>query len=174
MDAQNNLYSYRKAKLNDIDEVMLVIEDGREVLKHQNGGQWQNGYPSKDDLLLDIKNEDLYVIIHKDLIVGVLALIEGDIEYPFLETGKWLSDLPFLVMHRCAIKKEYQRNGLGYFLFQIFEEVALKKGIHSLRIDTHKNNYIMTHILDKCGFIKCGTIILKPNKHRLVYEKIVK
>ena len=43
MNVLNNQYSYRKANFSDIDEVMLVIEDGREVLKHQNGGQWQNG-----------------------------------------------------------------------------------------------------------------------------------
>ncbi len=170
----NNIkYEYRLAKKSDIDQVMEVIEDGRETLRLQGNGQWQDGYPNTDDLINDINNNSLYVIYNSERIVGVLALIVGDPEYPYLETGEWLSNQEFLVMHRCAIKKQYQHIGLGHFLFQVFEEVGQTMSLHSLRIDTHEFNYPMRHLLESSKFTYCGTIILKPNKHRVVYEKII-
>lgn len=166
-------YTYRIALKEDIIQVMEVIEDGREELKKQGNGQWQFGYPNRDNLLSDIENGNLYVIDNGERIVGVLAIVEGDPEYPFLESGSWLSDYPFLVMHRCAVKKEYHHKGLGMFLFEIFEEVGKEKNFHSLRLDTHEKNPIMNHLLIASGFTDCGTIILKPDKHRHVFEKLI-
>ena len=173
LKVDNKIFRYRLAKKEDIDQVMEVIEDGRLNLKLQGHGQWQNGYPNQDTLLNDINNQNLYVICHQDLIVGVLAIIYLDKEYPFVEAGAWASDYNYFVMHRCAVRKEYYHLGLGHFLFQIFEEVAKENGIHSLRIDTHQGNYAMRHILEKNGFVCCGTIILDPNKHRVIYEKVL-
>lgn len=42
---------YRTASLDDIDDVMKAIEDSRKLLKEQGNGQWQDGYPNREDLL---------------------------------------------------------------------------------------------------------------------------
>ena len=34
-------YQYRLGRLEDINEVMEVIEDGRQLLKEEGNGQWQ-------------------------------------------------------------------------------------------------------------------------------------
>ncbi len=166
-------YQYRLVTKSDIDMVMPVIESGRETLKAQGNGQWQDGYPSRFDLLNDIKNKNLYVIYNNKKFVGVLALIIGDNDYSNLIRGKWLSNGEFLVMHRCAILKEYQGIGLGYYLFDIFKEVGLNKNIHSLRIDTHEYNNPMRHLIERNGFTYCGNVILTGNKERVVYEKLI-
>ena len=168
---------YRKATINDIDQIMEAVEDSRELLKAQGNGQWQGNYPNKDDFVNDINNNQLFVVVDKNnasLIVGVCAIThyEEDYQRPF--EGKWLTDLPYLVMHRVALKKEYRGQGYGKKLFDVFIERAKVEGYRSLRIDTHERNDIMNHLIASYGFIRCGKAILTPNKERILYERVLR
>ena len=111
---------YRKDTLEDIDEIMKAVEDSREILRLQGNGQWQNGYPNRDDFLNDIRNGRLFVIEDKGIPVGTCALTYREEEYHHLYEGEWLTDLPYMVMHRVALKKEYQGKGYGKKLFEVF------------------------------------------------------
>lgn len=167
---------YRKAVLKDLDQVMEAVEFSREVLRLQGNGQWQNGYPNKDDFLNDINNGRLFVIFEEgspDNVIAVCALTYYEEEYHNLYEGKWLTDLPYMVMHRVAIKEKYKGCGYGKLIFKLFEEQAKKEGYHSLRIDTHKGNDIMRHLISAAGFSYCGKVILYPNKDRMVFEKVI-
>ena len=165
--------NYRLASLEDIDEVMTIIEDGRAFLSTQNSGQWQDGYPNRDTLLNDIKQGNLYVVLKDKDIAGVCALTYHEDDYDHLYEGKWLTDYPYMVMHRIAVKKEYRSLGYGKKLFEVFIDVTSKKGYHSLRIDTHENNIRMRKLMDDYGFVYCGKAILTPNKDRMVFEKVI-
>ena len=167
---------YRLARLEDIDEIMKAVEDSREILRLQGNGQWQFGYPNKDDFLNDIKNENLYVVLDKsdkNKIAVVCALTYYEEDYHNLYEGAWLTDLDYMVMHRVALKKEYTHQGYGNLIFKTFIDVAKYKGYHSLRIDTHEGNQIMRHLIIKNGFKYCGKVILPPNKDRMVFEKVI-
>ena len=167
--------NYRKATLEDLDQVMEAVEYSRFLLKEQGNGQWQDGYPNKDDFINDINNGRLFVTYEDDPneIVGVCALTYREEDYHHLYEGKWLTDLPYMVMHRVAIKKKYQGKGYGKKLFEVFIEQAKLEGYHSLRIDTHAGNLVMRHIIEEFGFVYCGKAILTPNKDRMVFEKII-
>lgn len=41
-----------------------------------------------------------------------------------------------------------------------------------VRADTHRDNVIMQHILEKNGFIKCGTIVVEDGTPRIAYPKV--
>ena len=43
--------------------------------------------------------------------------------------------------------------------------------VNNLRIDTHKDNKVMQHLLEKEGFTKCGIIYLKDGNPRIAYQK---
>ena len=40
-----------------------------------------------------------------------------------------------------------------------------------LRIDTHRDNRIMQHLIEKHGFTYCGIIWLEDGTERLAYER---
>ena len=165
---------YRKATPLDIDNIMAVIEDGRAFLKTQNSGQWQDGDPSRDNILKTILDDHFYVILSPNGdIASVCALTyqEDDYDHPY--EGKWLSEMSYMVMHRCAVKAKYRHQGYGEALFDLFEIEAKKQGYHSLRIDTHELNIPMRNLIKKKGFKYCGKTILKPNKDRMIFEKII-
>lgn len=61
-------------------------------------------------------------------------------------------------------------------LEQKFEEIMHFCNLHSnnIRIDTHRNNSIMRHLIDKYGFKYCGIvhiIDLDYDYERLAYQK---
>ena len=170
------MVKYRQATLSDIEQVMEAVEDSRELLRLQGNGQWQNGYPDRNDYLKDIHNGRLFVVTDKDddeIIVGVCALTyrEDDYDRPF--EGKWLTDYPYMIMHRVALKANYRGQGYGKKLFEAFIAQGEKEGFRSLRIDTHEGNDIMRHLIESFGFVCCGKAILTPDKERLVYEKVI-
>ena len=165
--------NYRLLDENEIDEVMEVIEDARALLKEEGNGQWQFGYPTRLDLLNDIKNKQLYGIVEDNRIVAVCAITGYEESYMHLYEGSWLSDFEYLVMHRVAVRKEYRGKGYGKKLFELFIEVGKSKNIHSLRIDTHANNSLLIHLMNLYNFKYCGKAILPPNKDRVMYELIV-
>ena len=167
---------YRKATLEDIDQVMEAVEFSREILRLQGNGQWQDGYPNRKDFLNDINNGRLFVlpdINNPKIIAGVCALTYREEDYHHLYEGEWLTDLPYMVMHRVALKKEYQHQGYGKKLFELFIKQAEIEGYHSLRIDTHEGNAVMRHLIELFGFVYCGKAILTPNKDRMVFEKVL-
>jgi GNAT superfamily N-acetyltransferase len=166
---------YRKATLEDLPQVMEAVEDSRALLKEQGNGQWQDGYPNRNDFINDINNGRLFVTYLDDPneIVGVCALTYREEDYHHLYEGKWLTDFPYMVMHRVAIKKKYKDKGLGKKLFEVFIEQAKLEGYKSLRIDTHEGNAIMRHIITSFGFVYCGKAILTPDKDRMVFEKVL-
>ena len=167
---------YRKATLEDIDQIMEAVEDARAFLKEQGNGQWQNGYPDRGDFIDDINNGRSFVvpdINNPSIIVGVCALTYSEPDYDRPFDGKWLTDYPYMVMHRVAIRKEYRGQGYGKRLFEAFIKQGEIEGYISLRIDTHRGNDVMRHLIESFGFIYCGNAILTPNKPRMVFEKVL-
>ena len=166
--------SYKQVEINEIDRVMEIIEDGRALLKLEGNGQWQFGYPNRNDLINDINNKNLYGVYTKDNVlvcVAAFTFYEEDYNNPY--EGAWLTDSKYMVLHRIAIKEEYRGKGYAKEMFKVFEEVAKELSIHSLRVDTHEKNNIMVNLLKSCGFIAVGKAILKPNKDRVLFEKLI-
>ncbi len=167
---------YRLATIEDIDEIMIAVEDARELLKEEGNGQWQFGYPNRDDFINDIKNERLYVILDRlnnKEIASLFAISGYEESYHHLYEGKWKTDNEYLVIHRVAVKKKYRSQGYGKAVFEKAIEITKNKGIHSLRIDTHINNKLMIHLINLYGFEYCGKVVLPPNKDRVVFERII-
>ena len=167
---------YRVATLKDLEQVMEAVEHSREVLRLQGNGQWQDGYPNRDDFINDINNQRLFVIFDQnnpDNVIALCALTYREEDYHHLYEGAWLTDLPYMVMHRVAIKEKYQGRGYGKLLFKLFEDQAKLEGYRSLRVDTHEGNAIMRHLIAQAGFSYCGKAILTPDKDRMVFEKVL-
>ena len=169
----------RKATINDIKPIMLIIHDAVNLLKTSNVNQWQQGYPNEEAFLHDIEKQTLWVIEKDEKIVGVWNLaMEDDPTYKVIYEGKWLTEnTPYMVIHRIAVKKEYYHQGIAQMMFNFSEEEACKHHFKSIRIDTHRLNQPMNSILTKLGYIKCGIIHLgnfcNDDQERVAYEKII-
>ena len=54
----------RETKLEELEQVMKIIEDGRIFLKEQGINQWQHGEPSRETTSNDI-NEGISYVLEK-------------------------------------------------------------------------------------------------------------
>jgi hypothetical protein len=78
--------------------------------------------------------------------------------------GAWLTNEPYGVIHRIASYPEV------HGIFSAIIDFAAARYPH-LRIDTHRDNRIMQHLIDTAGFTYCGIIWLEDGTERLAYER---
>ena len=154
----------RKTTLEDLNKVMEIYAIARKFMSESgNPHQWINHYPTPDVILEDINQGVSHVVMDQEKIYGVFSFFLGEDEtYRYIE-GKWLNDEPYGTIHRIA------SNGMKKGMLKTCIDYCLKI-VNNVRIDTHIDNKIMQHLLDKYGFVKCGTIYLKDGRPRLAYH----
>lgn len=157
----------RKATHDDIPALMRLFERAKEIMRASgNLHQWGAGYPSVDVVHGDIERGVCHVVTNDvdGEIEATMAFIPGpDPTYSYIEGGAWLNDNPYHVIHRIAVAVP----GKGYacrLLNWAFERAD------TVRIDTHRDNVIMHHILLKYGFQRCGVIYLANGDARDAYQ----
>lgn len=137
----------RKAAAQDIESIDQIYVLARQFMS-ENGNctQWTNGYPGKSDIIADINEDVLFVT--EDM-KAVMALIGGDDPTYLVIDGAWHDPSPYMTIHRIAsIEKGHGQAMIDY----------AKSCCSHLRIDTHRNNLPMRRLLEKNGFVCCGTI----------------
>lgn len=156
----------RKATYDDLSVLMDVFRKARGIMRSSgNMHQWNDGYPSENIVRKDIDNGNCYVLCDDGEVVATMAFIPGpDPTYAEIYDGGWLSDAPYHVIHRIAVA-EPGHNAAKALLDWGFGRVK------SIRIDTHKDNVIMHHVLSKYGFTHCGMILLANGDPREAYQK---
>ena len=177
----------RPAAASDLPTLRPVFEAAKGIMRADgNLDQWSApGFPPEDLLLRDIDrgggfvitsvipsgaNESPFVIssgaegaVEKSL-RGYFALLPSpEPTYDRID-GAWLTDEPYGVIHRIASYPE------DHGIFAAIIDFAAARYAH-LRIDTHRDNRIMQHLLSKHGFTYCGIIWLADGTPRLAYER---
>ena len=99
--------------------------------------------------------------------MGTFAFIVGrDPTYARIYDGQWLDDTqPYGTIHRLAGREDARGVAAACFDW-------CGTQLPNLRADTHRDNRIMQHILQKHGFRYCGIIYLLNGDERLAYQKI--
>ena len=159
----------RKATYADLDALMQIFSNARQIMRDcGNVNQWKDTYPSVDIVSKDIDSGQCYVLCDDGVILGTLALIPApEPTYARIE-GSWTDDEPYYAIHRVATNAP-GRNIARKMFDWAFEHIR-KKGCNVIRIDTHRDNCIMKHILTKYGFTMCGVIHLENGDPRDAYH----
>lgn len=157
----------RNTSLKDLHKVMHIYKIARtNMIKNNNPSQWGKRFPKRSWIKKDIKDNNSYVIINEEKLVGVFSLIFGsDPTYSNIE-GKWINDLPYATIHRIASDSTTSNILITALDFSFSK-------INNIRIDTHKDNKIMIHLLERYGFTYCGIIYVRNHLPRLAFQKII-
>ena len=154
------------SQINDLPAILKIYEHARQMMKiNGNPNQWKNISPETSDVISDINQGIHYSIWNDKEIVGVFTLLnEDDPCYRYIE-GKWLNDEKYKTIHKIASLNKVK----GILLEAI--NFALKD-VSNIRIDTHQDNKIMLHLLEKYGFKRCGIIYLKNKEARIAFQYV--
>lgn len=156
----------RKTRPEDLSQVMAIYEAARKFMcETGNPTQWAGGYPAEALVRDDIENGCSYVAIENGEPETVFMFRRGDDPtYHVIENGGWLNDDPYAVIHRIASMGRVKGSGSRCIRW-CFEQYP------NLRIDTHDDNRVMRHVLEKNGFVKCGRIYTEDGSPRIAFQK---
>lgn len=154
----------RKAEISDLSQIISVYAYARVLMRETgNGTQWKNTYPTDEIILDDIEKGYLHLLFDGDGIQGVFAFLpEGDPVYDRID-GAWINERPHAAVHRVASA------GKKRGVLPLCMQYCLSRA-DNIKIDTHENNKIMQHQLEKFGFVRCGTVTLANGESRVAYQ----
>lgn len=164
----------RPATPEDLAAILDILDAARHIMWDSgNLLQWVPGYPAVATIQADIEQGGGFVFEEEDpdtgagRIVGYFACLPSpEPTYRVIYDGAWLDDTqPYHVVHRLASYPDVH----GIFQEALDFSFALNPNI---RIDTHRDNAIMRHLIRKAGFSYCGIIHLANGDERLAYQKI--
>ena len=172
---------FRKSTINDIDSIVQIANDAKELLKSNGINQWQRGtYPDRQLFIQDIEDGIGYVVEEEDEVVAICAVtFTEEASYRHLVSGSWQTsdDDIYATIHRAAVAREHQGRGITKFLFNAVAELAVEEGAVSVRADTHPDNGAMNRALEKAGFHKCGEFYIQEGDEagdlRYGYEQVI-
>ena len=159
---------FRGAVRGDLPQILKIYDHARAAMKGSgNPTQWGDNYPPQEMLEEDIDSNRLFVYVVNGQIEAVFAFILGaDPTYAVIEDGQWLNDtLPYGTVHRLA--SAGRQKGVASAVLEWSLEHC-----QSLRADTHADNKIMQHLLEKNGFARCGIIHVEDGTPRVAYQKL--
>ena len=164
------IFQIRSTTHEDLPHLLPIYEAARRFMQQTgNAGQWIDGYPKEELLINDIAQGHSYVCINENKeVVGTFYYVVGEEPtYLHIHQGAWLNDAPYGVIHRIA------SSGKQKGVAETCINWCLEK-CENLRIDTHRDNKVMQHILQKLGFTYCGIVYLGDGAERWAYQKIKK
>ena len=162
----------RNATEQDIPRMMEIYACARTFMaEHGNPNQWgPTNWPPEELIRRDVREGRSYVCLNDGKkVIGTFFFVQGrDIEptYRDITDGAWLDGSPYGVVHRIA--GDGSEKGIGTFCIRwAFEQCG------HLRMDTHGDNIVMQRLLEKLGFVRCGTVYVEEDDFpRLAYEKV--
>jgi RimJ/RimL family protein N-acetyltransferase len=159
----------RHSIMDDIPTLLAISEEAKGIMRRDgNMEQWGGDYPSAEVFENDIRRGVSYVMEHNGETVATFAAIPGpEPTYATIYNGQWIDDIkPYIVIHRIASRTESHgvMAEMLNFCFNMTDNI---------RIDTHRDNHIMQHLMEKHGFRYCGIIYLANGDELLAYQRTI-
>lgn len=163
-------FTFRQATTGDIDSIMTIIRQAVEQMRREYKHQWDDEYPQRSHIAADVAQGCGYVMLCGGQLAAYGAVIfSGEPSYEGIR-GRWLTDGPYVVLHRLAVADAVKGQGVAVRFMAEVEKMAVAKGVHSFKVDTNYDNTRMRRVLCKLGFAYCGDISY-PQGDRMAYEK---
>ena len=162
----------RLAQLEDLSDILTIYESAIQLLAEQGSTQWQDGHgPTKENIQVNILNQELYLLINDSQIVALGTLQAGiDPVYSAI-IGQWKGKNNYLSIHRISVNPSVRQKGYAKQLLQALILQGRKLGYHDFRIDTHRLNKGMQKAILDTGFQFCGEAHFPiPDGHRYAYQ----
>ncbi len=162
---------FRKGTKEEIPEIYELFLRGIEEMTANGIPQWDEVYPTKRDLELDIEMDELYVgVSGKEIAVVYVLNKECDEQY---SGGKWTLDTDdFMVIHRLCVHPKFQNKGLGRQTLMHIENTLKQEGISSIRLDAFTRNPYALKMYDSFGYAVVGEANWRKGKFFLM-EKVI-
>lgn len=165
------LSALEKATEADQEEIVTLFRRAVEHLNETGIPQWDEIYPTANDVAGDIQNGQLYVARLGMKIAGVITLNQTfDPEYA---NGDWNYQGPdYMVVHRLCVSPDAQGQGVGTRMMRMAEAMLKEQGVQSMRLDTFSRNPWSMRIYQKLDYRTVGKAVWRKGLFYLMEKNI--
>lgn len=164
------MFFYEKAGDDDRNAVMEIFDAAKRRMSDEGIDQWDELYPAVCDVSKDIKDGTLMLVKQGKKLVAVYTLNKAqDTAYKFGQF-KDASD-NFMVLHRLCVKPQYQGAGIAARILKHIDELAVKEGFSSIRLDVFTKNPRAVRLYENAGYCHAGDAYFRKGRFALM-EKV--
>jgi GNAT superfamily N-acetyltransferase len=154
----------------DLDSVFRLIREAIGHMEEQDIPQWDDIYPGRAILKVDIERRQLHVMEEGGIIVGCITLNEE--QAPEYREVPWAYEGRVLVVHRLTIRPLYQGRKYASCLMDFAEKAAKTDSYNAIRLDAFTLNSSAVALYEGRGYRKAGTVRLRKGLFHC-YEKTI-
>jgi ribosomal protein S18 acetylase RimI-like enzyme len=159
----------------DIDQLEQLYDDLNDYLENSiNYPGWRKGiYPTREDAVNGVVNDNLYVAKIAGKIVGSMILSHKP--EPVYHKVQWGINADYsgiFVIYTFAVHPAYLKNGIGMALMNFAVQHGMKEHAKAIRLDVYEKNLPAVRLYEKCGFNYVDTVDLGLGKYGLHYFKL--
>lgn len=163
---------FRSARTSDVTAIVEILKGAVAWMLASGKKQWDENYPTEGHVRSDIGSGIGYVLEERGRVIAYAAVVfTGEPAYKDIK-GKWLTEDPYVVVHRLAVSQQEKGRGMSRKYLQAVEAYARTRGITSFKIDTNYDNEIMLSLLSSEGFTYCGEIRYKEGTRKAFEKRI--
>ncbi len=163
----------KKATYHHISAIRAVFRACIRQMKSQGILQWNDNYPTQENIEKDIEQGALYYIGEGKNIWGVFTINEVQ-ETQYQDITWYCDEGKILVVHRLAVHPAHQGKGLAQRLMTFAEEYGRKHGYAAIRLDSYEDNLRSQDFYRKMGYRPTGYVQFdyQPMRCR-AFEKVL-
>jgi GNAT superfamily N-acetyltransferase len=167
--------TFRNAVPNDLPAIMDIVNAAKKSLADKGIDQWQRGYPNEDVILIDMGQNESYVLTINGILAGTLMVTpRPEPNYDQIYEGLWRSNSDhYATIHRIAISPGFMGRGLASMEMVFAEQMARTWKCSSIRVDTDAYNHPMRKTIVRAGYNYCGIIRSQEDLERVAFEKLL-
>ncbi len=162
-----------KLYAQDLTEITTLFSEV--IIKMQEDGidQWNDQYPDNQSIKNNIEAGTLFGIRQKKTLAAIVTLDTNySIEYDELSWS--LPSEAYLIVHRLAVRPDFQNQGIARFIMLYAEEYAIKQGLKGIRLDTYSKNPKNLYFYKKLNYTEIGHVYFRDLTDPFVcFEKVL-
>ena len=168
------LFSYRIATQSDLSDVWNLVKQCTKKLQENSINQWDEIYPTQEDISEDINNNNLYVVEIKEnntaeINSSLLAIFTiNELCNDQYNNYTWKDNKAFCILHRFCISPNFQGKGYSSKILNQIDLCAINNGYESIRLDVYSQNPAALHIYNQNGYTEIGTAEFRKGKFLLM------
>ena len=159
----NNI-TIRQAQESDIPVLESILLDTVSWLNEMGQPLWGANEVKWDALTKNYQIGDFYIAYVNGVPSGCMALVDYDpFFWPDVKKGE------ALFIHKLAVTKTARKSGAADALMGFFKEQGAKRGVKTLRLDTHALRPKLRAFYERHRFVFIEVKVFKGDRHTAFY-----
>lgn len=145
----------RPATVEDLDAVSDIVRQAIDAMEAQGIHQWDDLYPTRDDLSDDIRAGQMTLVLLND-IPAAFYVLNQDADEEYDRTAWTHPTETACILHRLCVDPAFQGQGVATAIMEQIRCRQKELGFRSIRLDVFTQNPAALRLYRQAGFQERG------------------